>query len=75
MTLTIRFLSGMHAERNIDNAGGDTWRCRCGAPRCRGVTGTSFFELPLSFQREYLPLLAPWFRARFAERIQALENA
>ena len=57
----------------VNNPGGDSWPCRCGAARCRGKTGTSFFDLPSAFQREYLPLLAPWFRERFAERVLALE--
>ena len=47
----------------INNAGGYSWPCHCGAARCRGETGTSFFALPESFRREYHPLLAPWFVA------------
>ena len=56
----------------INNAGGNSWPCRCGSARCRGQTGTAFFELPLEFQREYLPLLAPWFRERFAQQLVRL---
>ncbi len=58
----------------INNPGGDSWPCQCGAARCRGMTGTSFFDLPVRFQREYLPLLAPWFKQRFAEQMAQLES-
>ena len=54
----------------INNQGGDSWPCWCGAARCRGMTGESFFTLPPSFQREYLPLLAPWFRKRYAAELE-----
>jgi hypothetical protein len=47
-------------DYRIDNPGGDSWPCRCGASRCRGQTGRSVFTLPEAFQREYLPLVAPW---------------
>lgn len=56
----------------INNAGGDTWPCHCGATRCRGMTGTSFFDLPEEFQREYFPLLAPWFKRRYVDRLAHL---
>ncbi len=55
----------------INNAGGDSWPCRCGSSRCRGETGTSFFELPEPFRREYRPLLADWFVERHRERLAA----
>ena len=58
----------------INNPGGDTWVCRCGSSRCRGQTGVSFFTLPRSFQQEYLPFLAPWFRARYADRLEKIER-
>lgn len=58
----------------INNPGGDSWLCRCGCSRCRGMTGTSFFQLPLEFQREYYPLLANWFKARFPKEIEELES-
>jgi SET domain-containing protein len=56
----------------INNPGGDSWPCRCGAARCRGETGKSFFTLPESFQREYLRLLAPWFRERYQRELKHL---
>ncbi len=59
----------------INNSGGDSWPCRCGAERCRGMTGTSFFDLPIEFQLEYLPFLAPWFRTKHADKINKLEAA
>lgn len=54
----------------INNAGGDSWPCHCGAARCRGETGTSFFALPEAIRREYAPLLAPWFTHRHADRLE-----
>ena len=56
----------------VNNSGGDSWPCSCGAPRCRGNTGISFFTLPEEFQREYLPLLAGWFIARHPEQMATL---
>ncbi len=58
----------------INNAGGDTWPCHCGAPRCRGETGHSFFTLPEELQHEYLPLLASWFLERYARELEHLTN-
>ena len=58
----------------INNAGGDSWTCKCGASRCRGKTGTSFFALPLHFQKEYFPLLADWFKQRFPREVAELER-
>ncbi len=58
----------------VNNAGGDSWPCHCGAERCRGRTGTSFFDQPLSIQREYAGLLAPWFVDRFANRLKHLRG-
>lgn len=54
----------------INNQGGDSWPCRCRTKRCRGETGTSFFALPDEFQREYLPLLAPWFLKQYSEELR-----
>ena len=58
----------------INNAGGDSWRCHCGTNRCRGKTGTRFFDLPLQFQREYYPLLADWFKQRFPDELAELKQ-
>lgn len=57
----------------INNAGGDSWACNCGAARCRGKTGYSFFTLPKAFQREYRPLLAPWFVKRHQQEVEELD--
>jgi SET domain-containing protein len=54
----------------INNPGGTSWPCHCGAARCRGTTGTSFFALPIELRREYAPLLAPWFQEKFAEQLR-----
>jgi len=59
----------------INNAGGDSWDCHCGAKRCRGRTGKSFFALPRAFQEEYAPLLAPWFVKAHAEKLRHLSIA
>ncbi len=56
----------------INNPGGDSWSCHCGAPRCRGETAHSFFTLPEELQREYLPLLAPWFLGRYSQQLKHL---
>lgn len=56
----------------INNAGGDSWRCNCGALRCRGETGQSYFTLPEAIQHEYAPLLAPWFRQRHHAELSSL---
>ncbi len=58
----------------INNPGGHSWQCRCGAERCRGETGASFFALPEAFQREYLPLLAPWFLERYSEKLERIRQ-
>ncbi len=58
----------------INNAGGDSWECRCGAPRCRGKTAASFFELPVEIQREYYPLLAPWFLRQHPSELAGLRR-
>ena len=58
----------------IDCDGGDIWKCRCGSPRCRGTIVASFFDLPLEWQREYLPLLNPWFVKEHGARIQQLKS-
>jgi uncharacterized protein len=67
---------GANCELTIDylinNPGGDSWPCHCGAARCRGETGRSFFTLPKSFQRDYLSLLAPWFRERYQRELRDL---
>ena len=56
----------------VNNSGGQSWPCNCGAARCRGVTSVGFFTLPIERQREYLPLLADWFVARHPAEIAAL---
>ncbi len=54
----------------INTAGGNTWPCHCGASRCRGESLGDFFELPEEIQREYRPLLAPWFVERHRRRLE-----
>lgn len=58
----------------INTHGGSSWRCRCGSDRCRGQLETSFFELPTSFQCEYLPLLEAWFIEEHREEIEQLKE-
>lgn len=61
-------------DYNINITGGSSWPCHCGAERCRGETTGDFFLLPIDIKREYRPLLAAWFVARNAERIDALDH-
>jgi hypothetical protein len=56
----------------IDCHGGAVWTCRCGAVRCRGTIVSNFFDLPLAWQEEYLPLLSPWFVREHAAAVAAL---
>lgn len=58
----------------IDCHGGIVWQCSCGSPRCRGTIVSSFFELPLDLQLEYLPLLSEWFIEEHQDRIEALQR-
>ena len=58
----------------IDCHGGDVWLCNCGSSRCRRTIVSSFFELPLHWQLEYLPFLNPWFIEEHREKIEALRG-
>jgi hypothetical protein len=58
----------------IDCHGGEVWECRCGSARCRGIIVSSFFELPLAWQLEYLPLLNEWFVSEHREEVEALRR-
>ena len=57
----------------IDCHGGIVWQCACGSPKCRGTIVSSFFELPVELQLEYLPLLNPWFVKEHREKIEQLK--
>ena len=59
----------------IDCHGGEVWQCTCGDARCRGTIVSSFFDLPLELQLEYLPLLNLWFIAEHQEKIDALRSS
>jgi SET domain-containing protein len=56
----------------IDCHDGIVWQCNCGSSRCRGTIVSSFFELPLALQLEYLPLLNEWFIDEHRDKIEAL---
>ena len=56
----------------IDCHGGIVWQCSCGAVRCRGTIVSSFFELSVEQQKEYLPLLSEWFIREHRGEIEAL---
>ena len=58
----------------IDCDGGLVWQCDCGSTRCRGEIVSSFFELPLELQLEYLPLLNEWFVAEHRAKVEALRK-
>lgn len=68
----IKAHSELFLDYLINNQGGNSWPCSCGAHRCRGETGRSFLTLPAKFQREYLPLLAPWFVKRYSRELEHL---
>jgi hypothetical protein len=48
---------------------GKVWDCRCGSARCRGRIVSSFFELPIWLQSEYLPMLDDWFIDEHASKL------
>jgi hypothetical protein len=54
----------------IDCHGGKEWECQCGSARCRGIIVSSFFELSIGVQREYLPLLSVWFIEEHRESVE-----
>ena len=56
----------------IDCHGGIVWQCDCGSARCRKTIVSSFFELPLEWQLEYLPLLNEWFVAEHRAEVERL---
>lgn len=58
----------------INTHGGTTWACGCGSERCRGSMPSSFFELSVQLQIEYLDLLADWFISQHLERVSALRS-
>lgn len=58
----------------VNTAGGAIWECHCGATRCVGRIPSSFFELPLDRQLEYLPQLDVWFREEHAQDVLRLEQ-
>ena len=56
-------------DYNINITGGTEWPCHCGASRCIGLVVGDFFRLPLQLRKEYRPLLAAWFVARYRDRL------
>lgn len=60
-------------DYNINIVNGTAWPCKCGASRCQGEVVGDFFRLLPERQREYRPLLAPWFVESYRERIYALD--
>ena len=58
----------------INNPGGASWQCLCGAARCRDQIAGSYFDLPVEIQREYRPLLAEWFVAKHRLQINELDG-
>jgi SET domain-containing protein len=58
----------------IDCHGGIVWQCSCGSGRCRRTIVSSFFELPVELQLEYLPLLNPWFVDEHRSKVDALRK-
>jgi len=58
----------------IDCHGGIIWQCNCGDSRCRQTIVSSFFELPVELQLEYLPLLNVWFIEEHRDKVEALRQ-
>jgi len=58
----------------IDCHGGIVWQCSCDGVRCRGTIVSSFFELPVELQLEYLPLLNEWFIDEHRSKVEALRR-
>lgn len=58
----------------IDCHGGIVWQCNCGSENCRQTIVSSFFELPIEKQIEYLPLLNPWFIEEHQEKVEKLQK-
>lgn len=58
----------------INFHGGVVWDCHCQSSRCRGFVASSFFDLPLELQLEYLPLLEEWFIAEHRAKVKALRR-
>jgi uncharacterized protein len=58
----------------IDCHGGEVWECTCGSSKCRGTIVSSFIELPIELQLEYLPFLNPWFIEEHREKIDELHS-
>jgi SET domain-containing protein len=61
-------------DYNINIAHGTPWPCKCRAARCRGEVVGDFFRLPIDWQREYRPLLAPWFVRAHRDRLEVLDT-
>lgn len=59
----------------INCHGGEVWTCSCGEKRCRGEIVSSFFELPIEIQLEYLPLLDQWFINEHQQEVESLRTA
>ena len=58
----------------INCHGGEVWDCRCKSGQCRGSIVSSFFELPVRLQRDYLPLLEEWFVREHEVEVARLRN-
>jgi hypothetical protein len=58
----------------IDCHGGIVWQCSCSSARCRRTIVSSFFDLPVELQLEYLPLLNQWFIDEHRSEVDALRS-
>lgn len=58
----------------IDCHSGIVWQCNCGSEKCRKTIVSSFFELLIEKQIEYLPLLNPWFIEEHREKVETLKK-
>ena len=71
---TLRKMKSYLPLTTRDCHGGIVWQCSCGSARCRGTIVSSFFELPVELQLEYLPLLNEWFIEEHRSKVDALRK-
>lgn len=57
---------------NGENAG--TFKCKCGAKKCRKIYNGSFFKLPKDLQKKYIPYLDDWFVKEHLKEIEIIKQ-
>ena len=67
----IKYGEELTCDYIINCHGGIVWQCDCQSPRCRKTIVSSFFDLPMETQLDYLPLLDDWFIEEHREKVEA----